>query len=217
METAMHKPTSQIAGVQPYVVTCPACRGKLPAHEAQWCHCITKRVSIVCPACSACLCQASEKVQREFWSAAPASLKTSRELEQRRRSHGIKRPVLEQVDVLVVDDDEEIRLLAAYNLEQMGYRVALAGAGQEALDALLHLRTRIVITDALMPKMDGRELCRRIKADHPDVKVVVMTSLYTAARYKTEAHKTFGADDYLVKPIDFGQFRSVMQRLTRTA
>lgn len=212
MDTTMIKPVSQTAGVQPYVATCPACRAKLPAHEAEWCHCVTRRVSLVCPSCSVCLCQAPEKVQRDFWIAAPEWLKNSRTFEQRRRLEGTSRPASGQADILIVDDDEEIRLVAAYNLEQMGYRVALASGGQEALDVLKHLKTGVVLTDALMPKMDGRQLCRLIKLEHPDVKVVVMTSLYTAPRYKTEAHKSFHADDYLVKPIDFEQLRAVMAK-----
>jgi YesN/AraC family two-component response regulator len=72
---------------------------------------------------------------------------------------------------------------------------------------------RLVITDALMPKMDGRELCRQIKDLDLGVKVIIMTSLYTAPHYKYEAYKQFHADGYLPKPIDFEELHKMMERL----
>ena len=65
-----------------------------------------------------------------------------------------------------------------------------------------------------MPKMDGREMCRLIKADAETagIKVVVMTSLYTSVKYQTEAYKSFKVDDYLAKPLDFSQLRTMLEK-----
>lgn len=79
------------------------------------------------------------------------------------------------------------------------------------------VRPGLVLTDALMPKVDGRQLCRFIKADFPSVRVVIMTALYTSIRYRHEALKTFHADDYVAKPIDFQKLMDVVGRLVPRA
>ncbi|HEY8712245.1 MAG TPA: response regulator [Thermoanaerobaculia bacterium] len=196
-----------------YIVPCPTCSKEMEAHAAEWCHCVAKNVSLSCPHCGNCLCKKSDAVRREFWRNAPKWLTDSRAAELRRRVGMKPATAVERVDVLVVDDDEEIRMLAAYSIQQLGYSVAVAGSGLEALDFLTHCAPRVMITDALMPKMDGRQLCKLVKAGHPDVKVVIMTSLYTAPRYKHEAYKTFHADGYLAKTVDFNQLREVIVNL----
>ena len=196
-----------------FIVPCPNCGKDLEAHSAEWCRCVGKEVSPSCPQCGVCLCKAPEATRRAFWRKAPAWLQESRTAEIRRRGGEASSAPAEVVDVLIVDDDEEIRLIAAYSVQQMGYRVAMASTGQEALAAIEQNPPRVMITDALMPRMDGRDLCQAVKTAHPEIKVVIMTSLYTAPRYKYEAYKTFHADEYLAKPIDFSQLRDVLQRL----
>jgi CheY-like chemotaxis protein len=196
-----------------YVVSCPSCAKEMAAHESQWCRCVSQKVSLTCPHCGTCLCKASARAQREFWRNAPAWVNESRAAEQRRRVGAKKIETTDAVDILIVDDDEEIRMLAAYSVEQMGYRVAVAGSGEEALAAIDRCRPRMMLTDALMPGLDGRELCQTVKAAHPLIKVVIMTSLYTAPRYKYEAYKKFKADGYLPKPIDFNQLHEVLVKL----
>jgi CheY-like chemotaxis protein len=71
----------------------------------------------------------------------------------------------------------------------------------------------VILTDALMPKMDGRELCRRLKEAHPQLKVVLMTSLNTASHYRTEAGHVFKIDEYLAKPLRYGELRAALQRV----
>jgi CheY-like chemotaxis protein len=65
-----------------------------------------------------------------------------------------------------------------------------------------------------MPKMDGREMAKKIKTD-PDLaktKVIIMTSLYTGTKYKSEAFRQYRVDDYLSKPLDFTQLRMLLQK-----
>jgi CheY-like chemotaxis protein len=185
----------------------------MESHAAEWCQCITRKVSLTCPRCGVCLCKAPESVQRQFWRSAPAWLTEGRIAEQRRRVGSRHGTAQEQTDVLIVDDDEEIRMLAAFSVEQMGYRVAVASGPDEALASIERSAPRLMITDALMPRLDGRQLCKLVKADHPEVKVIIMTSLYTSPRYKHEAYKTFDADGYLAKPVDFGQLREALVKL----
>jgi CheY-like chemotaxis protein len=85
----------------------------------------------------------------------------------------------------------------------LGYGVVVATDGAAGLEAARRHRPDLVLSDALMPNMDGREMCRRLKADPEtaSIPVIVMTSLFTSVKYRTEAHKTFKVDGYLSKPL----------------
>ena len=104
--------------------------------------------------------------------------------------------------------------MAAVAVELLGFGVLRASNGEEGLALVKSHRPDVVLTDAFMPKMDGREMCRLIKAD-PEISgvpVVIMTSLYTASRYKYEAYKEFGANDYLAKPLEMGEIQAVLRK-----
>ena len=116
--------------------------------------------------------------------------------------------------VLLVDDETDIQRVAASAILSLGYGLAIARNGQEGLALAKAYRPELVLSDALMPGLDGREMCRRIKEDpeNAKVKTVVMTALYTAVKYRTEALRAFRVDDYLTKPLDFSQLRDVLQK-----
>jgi CheY-like chemotaxis protein len=113
--------------------------------------------------------------------------------------------------VLLVDDESVIRHLANHVISRIGYDVIVATNGADGLEMARRFRPDIVLTDALMPKMDGREMCRAIKSDPETahIKVVLMTGLFTSVRYKNEAFKTYLADGYLSKPLDRVQLEQV--------
>ena len=117
--------------------------------------------------------------------------------------------------VLVVDDDEDMRDVLTIGLEARGWRVATAPNGPVALTLVESARPALVLTDALMPMMDGRELCRLIKKNPAtqQTRVVVMTSLYKSVRYRTEAYRQFGVDDYVSKPLDLDALHCAIERL----
>ena len=72
----------------------------------------------------------------------------------------------------------------------------------------------VVLTDALMPKMDGRELSRQLKETHGNrIKVILMTSLYKSPRYRNEAQHVFKVDEYLVKPLNYDELRDALRRV----
>ena len=75
-------------------------------------------------------------------------------------------------------------------------------------------KPEVIVTDAMMPKLDGREMCLKLK-DDPETagaRVVVLTSLYTDARYKYEALKTFKADAYLSKPVEPELLQDILRK-----
>jgi CheY-like chemotaxis protein len=121
----------------------------------------------------------------------------------------VRRPL-----VLIVDDEIDIRKVAFAAISELGYQAIVAASGEEGIEVARTYKPDLILTDAFMPKMDGREMCRRIKAN-PDTaraRVVVMTSLYTASRYKYEAFKEFQADDYLPKPLEFQALRELLEK-----
>jgi CheY-like chemotaxis protein len=195
---------------------CPSCSAAFDAMTAAWCSCVAKRMSLVCSACGVCFCKAPDRVVREFWNGAPSELVHRRNSEQRLRRAAASRRA-SAADILIVDDDEDIRLAAAFMVQQLGYRTATASNAEEALFAIEQSAPRLVLTDALMPRIDGRQLCRYIKAADSGIKVVIMTSLYTSPRYRYEAYKQFGADEYLAKPIDAERLRGVLHKLAPVA
>jgi DNA-binding NtrC family response regulator len=98
----------------------------------------------------------------------------------------------------VVDDQESMRALLKDMLEVIGYEVALAGGGEEALGLLKGSSFDLVLSDLNMPGMDGTALLRAIKADHVQLPVVIITgygTFHTEKRVMKE-----GADGYISKP-----------------
>lgn len=102
--------------------------------------------------------------------------------------------------VLVVDDEEGIRRSLAFTLQDEGYVAETASSGFEALANLEDQRFDIVITDLVLPDLDGMEILRKIKGSYPGT-VVVMITGYGSEEKAVEAMKS-GADDYFPKPID---------------
>lgn len=103
--------------------------------------------------------------------------------------------------ILVVDDDVVSRSLIERYLTKAGFEVASAGNGKEALSLLDQQFFPFVLTDWMMPEMDGPELCRRIRDRKTDGYVFII--LITARDSKTDIVSGLeaGADDYLTKPI----------------
>jgi CheY-like chemotaxis protein len=197
-----------------YAVSCFNCGALFDALEATWCNCVVSKRSLVCPSCLNCFCKALPIYKRHFWEAAPKSLwekslaehKGDFEPPPNPNPLEITRPL-----VLVVDDEKDIQRMTLRVIEGLGYGVILARDGEEGLELARKYHPDLVLTDAFMPKMDGREMCLRIKEDPATakIKVVVMTSLYTEVRYKYEAFRQFKADDYLTKPLEFRQLQAL--------
>ena len=112
---------------------------------------------------------------------------------------------------LLLVDDEEVFLRPLHRtLELRGYEVLPVQSAEQALETLKSEDVDLVLTDRRLPGMDGVELVRRIKADHPDLAVVVMTA-YGTIESAVEAMR-LGAEDYLVKPFEAAELLLVIRR-----
>ena len=117
--------------------------------------------------------------------------------------------------ILFADDDPIARRIAQKVAEDMGVSLVVATNGQEAADMAQELRPDLLVTDALMPHLDGREVALIARKANAFVKVVLITSVYKDPRYKYEAYKKFEVDEYLHKPITPEKLREVFEKYLR--
>jgi signal transduction histidine kinase len=110
--------------------------------------------------------------------------------------------------ILIVDDEEVIRDLCAKALS--GYRSLQAGNGVEALRLLENEKVDVILTDVMMPEMNGLELLQRVKEQSPNQVVVMMTG-YGDKEVILRSLK-FNADDFITKPINLLQLKSTIQK-----
>jgi CheY-like chemotaxis protein len=104
--------------------------------------------------------------------------------------------------VLVVDDDPVIQKLLQVNFEMEGYSVITASDGLEGLERARAERPDIIICDIMMPRMDGLEVTRTLKADADTASIpIVLLSAKAQQADVTAGHAT-GANDYVTKPFD---------------
>lgn len=218
-DIVMDAPVAALA----YVVPCWKCAKKFNVESAHWCQCDSNLRTLECPNCASCFCDATFAYKRAFWNDAPNTLREHtgrfRVAVPSARAPGVEDTKVSAASarrphVLIVDDEEPIRSLAACYVEQMGYDVTTVSGAEEALRLSDEVVVDIVLTDALMPKMDGRELSRRLKQAHGSrIKVVLMTALYTARRFQAEARNVFMVDEYLSKPLRYEALRDALHRV----
>jgi DNA-binding response OmpR family regulator len=116
--------------------------------------------------------------------------------------------------ILVVDDEESIQKLLTYPLEREGFEVVQARDGEEALDRFREGSFDLVVLDLALPRLDGLEVCRRLRASST-VPIIMLTAR------DDEVDKVLGlelgADDYITKPFSIREFRSRVRALLRRA
>jgi two-component system, NtrC family, response regulator AtoC len=115
--------------------------------------------------------------------------------------------------VLVVDDEMSLRKVLSATLQREGYEVNVCPDGEEAIVALDRDGADVVVTDLVMPKMDGLALLRKVVARHPDVPVIVVTA-HGRIDSAVEAMKA-GAFDFLAKPFDHSELKSIIAKACR--
>ncbi len=115
--------------------------------------------------------------------------------------------------ILVVDDEEIMRHFLREVLEGEGYDIELAASGREAVEKMAAGRYDIVITDIVMPELDGLGVVRAAKQLPYDVDVVVMTG-YASMETAVESMK-LGATDYITKPFNIDQIRIIVSNAVK--
>ncbi len=117
--------------------------------------------------------------------------------------------------ILVVDDDQAVRDSLARSLHYSGWEVTTAGDGIEALARLSAMRPDAVIMDVMMPRLDGLETTRSLRASGNDVPILVLTAR-DAVGDRVDGLDA-GADDYMAKPFSFDELQARLRALTRRA
>lgn len=129
-------------------------------------------------------------------------------------SGGQTLPTPEPPRCLVVDDEPRLRQVLIRLMESDGFVCSEAGSGVEALELMAHSSVVLVLTDLRMPRMDGVELLRQIRARYPDTAVVMITAV--ADVEVAVSCLAIGAMDYLTKPFHLEEVRArVMQALEK--
>ncbi|MCH7908519.1 MAG: response regulator [Candidatus Hydrogenedentes bacterium] len=113
-------------------------------------------------------------------------------------------------ELLIVDDEEEIRGMLDRHFRLLGYDVELAANGKEALRVLQRRAIRVVISDILMPEMDGIELLSEVRAQYPMTRVIMITGYVTIDNVLACMRKQ--ADTCIFKPLsDLGELDSAVE------
>jgi DNA-binding response OmpR family regulator len=117
------------------------------------------------------------------------------------------------VDILIVEDDENLRIGLKDNLEEEGYRVHAVATGEEALAAVRERRFELLILDIMLPGIDGYSLCEKLRGAGLDAAVLMLT----ARSLEDDLLRGFeaGADDYLAKPYRLRELLARLRALLR--
>jgi DNA-binding response OmpR family regulator len=114
--------------------------------------------------------------------------------------------------ILLVDDEHAIQTLLSYPLQKDGYEVVCASDGREALTRFGEGTYDLVVLDVMMPRMDGLEVCRRLRAKST-VPIIMLTA--RAEEVDKVVGLELGADDYITKPFSMREFRSRVKATLR--
>lgn len=117
--------------------------------------------------------------------------------------------------VLIVDDEENIVELLRFNMEQAGYEVEFAYDGEEALRRAESFRPELILLDIMLPKMDGIEVCRRIREDDRlKETAIIMLTAKNVEKDKITGLES-GADDYITKPFSVNELLARIKAVNR--
>jgi DNA-binding response OmpR family regulator len=117
--------------------------------------------------------------------------------------------------VLLVDDEESVQKLLGFSLEKAGYRVVRARDGEEALARFRGEAVDLVVLDLMLPKVDGLDVCRRLRAERSAVPIIMLTA--RGDEVDKVLGLELGADDYITKPFSIREFMSRVKALLRRA
>jgi len=108
--------------------------------------------------------------------------------------------------ILIIDDNQDMRLVLAEVLRSTGHEIVLAAEGEEGINLHQMNPVDLVITDVFMPHQDGLETIAKFKQDFPQVPIIAMSGAAGAASHLLATAQQLGASGVLQKPFDLGQF-----------
>ena len=103
--------------------------------------------------------------------------------------------------ILIIDDEEEIRDLIAYNLIKEGFEISTAENGRVGFEKLKQQQVDLILLDVMMPEMDGMEFCSQLRANPAFDRIIVCFLTARNEDYSQIAGLDSGADDYIAKPV----------------
>ncbi len=115
--------------------------------------------------------------------------------------------------ILIVDDEKSLRAVVVRALEKAGFNVEEAVTGVHALELIKTHSFDLIISDIVMPKMDGIELLKKVKSLHPDLDVIMITGY--SSKYSYVDIMNAGASDYMSKPFDANSLYARIKRIAR--
>jgi two-component system, OmpR family, response regulator len=117
--------------------------------------------------------------------------------------------------ILLVDDEQPIQTLLSFPLQRDGYDVVHASDGREALARFSEQTFDLVVLDVMLPRMDGLEVCRRLRAKGERVPIIMLSA--KSEEIDKVLGLELGADDYITKPFSMREFRSRVKAALRRA
>ncbi|MFQ5450751.1 MAG: response regulator [Nitrospinaceae bacterium] len=113
--------------------------------------------------------------------------------------------------VLVIDDEENIRLLYKEELEDEGYQVTLASTAEDAMDKINQSKPDIITLDIKMPGMDGIEFMRKLKEEKREIPVILCSAY---GRFKQD-FRVWASDAYVVKSADLRELKTTIKEILK--
>lgn len=125
----------------------------------------------------------------------------------------IKIAVKDMYNILIIEDEERVASLLKCGLEESGYQISVAFDGEMGLRLFNSTKFDMVISDVILPKINGFDLCKKIRAIRQSTPILMLTALGTTDD-KLEGFDA-GADDYMVKPFDFRELNARIKVLLK--
>jgi DNA-binding NtrC family response regulator len=114
-------------------------------------------------------------------------------------------------NILVVDDEDALRMVLSSELQSSGYEVGTASDGDEAINLVQSKKFDLVLLDIKMPRVDGFEVLKFIKKNYPTIKVIMLTG-FADLKNAIESKK-HGAEDFVSKPYDLVDLLTTIERV----
>lgn len=117
--------------------------------------------------------------------------------------------------ILVVDDEPSISMLIEFNLKLVGFEVYCVHDGEAVFSAIQHFRPDLIVLDLMLPKMDGLQVCRKLRGQNNYVPIIMLTAMQDLS--DKIAGLDNGADDYMTKPFSpqelISRIHAILRRL----